>query len=394
MNKSNPKNQLPVVTWPSIDHAKPDEEGGPTARSGFNYQDEIAVGFLIEMLENPVLQKVHCETHDDIVLVRQTEIPTNRIAEYVQVKANEQDKLWSVSDICQQKKGKKSSSSIFEISLSRDKHEEVSTFRLVTLRPVVSALKPLTYELTSPSRASDSNGIKALRDDLNKRFPGISSPKSNGSGFWLDNCFWDQRHSEDSIRKDNLFRLIQLGIKEGKQLLFEPAEVLLLELRAMAKAAGDAKWIPDRDKKIILRETLRAWWDKRTLELIEGATAISGGKLSGKMKDAKLPSELISLAVEMRRGYAAEVRAPKYLEPIEAERLRQRVQSEVVSLRARFIAGQLALDGPGFHALCLDRMDVVNTEREPTNEDRSAFLKGCMYDITDRCLLRFSGGGS
>jgi hypothetical protein len=51
-----------AVSWPSIDDAKPGEEGGPVARSGFNYQDEIAVGFLIEMLENQSLLKVHCET--------------------------------------------------------------------------------------------------------------------------------------------------------------------------------------------------------------------------------------------------------------------------------------------------------------------------------------------
>jgi hypothetical protein len=35
---------------PSIDDVKPDEEGGSTARKGFNYQDEIAVAFLITML--------------------------------------------------------------------------------------------------------------------------------------------------------------------------------------------------------------------------------------------------------------------------------------------------------------------------------------------------------
>jgi hypothetical protein len=60
-----------------------------------------------------------------------------------------------------------------------------------------------------------------------------------------------------------------------------------------------------------------------------------------------------------------------------------------MSLRARFAAGQLDLDSAAFHVLCLDRMDAVNAERPAGHEDRSAFLKGCMYDITDRCLLRF-----
>ncbi|TAZ70706.1 DUF4297 domain-containing protein (plasmid) [Rhizobium ruizarguesonis] len=389
MNEVGVDINVEEVSWPSIDHAKPDDEGGPVARTGFNYQDEIAVGFLIDMLVQPDLLKIHCETHDDIVLIRHPKEGLQRTAEYVQVKASEQDKLWSVADLCQRKKNKEGSS-IFEISLSRDKHHEFSSFRLVTLRPVVTALEPLTHALETPGRSLSSDGIKALCTELESRFPDICSPKGNGASFWLQNCSWDQRHSEDSVRKDNLIRLIRLSAKEGRPLLVEPAEVLLLELRAMAKAAGDAKWNPDREKKIISREMLRAWWEQRTKELVDGAATISGGKLSTKMEDAGLPDELVGLALEMRRAYASETRVARYLEPNEAERLQQRVQSEVVSLRARFIAGQLDLDAAGFHALCLERMDAVNAERPATSEDRSAFLKGCMYDIADRCLLRFA----
>lgn len=136
----------PIKAWPSIDHAKPTEEGGPVARTGFNYQDEIAVGFLIDMLGSPSLLKIHCETHDDVVLVWNSDPSSDRTAEYVQVKASEQDKLWSVADLCQQKKRGKTGTSIFETSLGRDRHVETSRFRLVTLRPVVGALKPLTYD--------------------------------------------------------------------------------------------------------------------------------------------------------------------------------------------------------------------------------------------------------
>lgn len=75
------------------------EEGGPIARTGFNYQDEIAVGFLLDMLEDPSILKVHCETHDDIVQVSQSS-STQVVAEYVQVKGSEEDKYWSVADLC------------------------------------------------------------------------------------------------------------------------------------------------------------------------------------------------------------------------------------------------------------------------------------------------------
>lgn len=389
MHEAGSKGLPSVPLWPSIDIAKPEEEGGPIARAGFTYQDEVAVGFLIEMLENPTLLKVHCETHDDVVVVRQNGDIGLRVVEYVQVKASEDDKFWSVADLCQRKKGKEGTS-IFETSLRRDKHDEPSTFRIVTLRPVAHPLKLLTHDFSAPSRAADADGFNALCTDLETRLPGISSPKGNGPKFWLENCVWDERHSHEAVSQDNLIRLIRLSAKEGSPLLVEFAEVLLLELRAQVRTAGDAKWDSDRDRKIVLRETLCAWWQQRKSDLIYGATVSSGGKLANKMDDAGLPNELIGLAQAMRRGYAAETRAPKYMEPEEAEQLQLRVQSEVVSLQARLFSGQLELDGPGFHLLCLDRMDALSAEGAMQNGDRSAFLKGCMYDIADRCLLRFA----
>jgi hypothetical protein len=81
MPKSNRSKEPPAL--PSVDDIKPDEEGGPIARAGFNYQDEIAVGFLIDLLENPSLLKVHCETHDDLVLVHDGGGPNKRVAELI-----------------------------------------------------------------------------------------------------------------------------------------------------------------------------------------------------------------------------------------------------------------------------------------------------------------------
>ena len=124
--------------------------------------------------------------------------------------------------------------------------------------------------------------------------------------------------------------------------------------------------------------------------MLEGTTATSGGNLRTKMNKARLPDEIVGLAVDLRREYAAVARTSRYMEAEESERLQARIKAEVISLRARFVAGQLELDSAGFHMLCLDRMDAVNGERPPGSEDRSAFLKGCMYDIADRCLLLFA----
>jgi hypothetical protein len=258
-------------TLPSVDSVKPVEEGGPISRSGFRYQDEIAVGFLVEMLESPSILKIHCETHDDAVLVR-TDLGSSKLqAEFVQVKAGKPDKLWSAADLCARKSGTVGSS-IFETSLARDKHAEESRFRIVTLRPVVDQLELLTYPYNSPGRETDGRRFKSLEAELEERFPGLKSPKGNGNSYWIENCFWDQRYSEESVRKDNLVRLWRLSADEGKPLLPYAAEIILEELRGRAKAAGDAKWEPDRDHKIITREALRQWWDRRTRELAEDVT--------------------------------------------------------------------------------------------------------------------------
>lgn len=377
------------AVWPSIDDAVPEEQGGPTARKGYNYQDEIAVGFLIDMLEDPTLLRVHCETHDDAVLVRAGSTPGTRCAEYVQVKGGEEDKFWSLADLCERKKGKPGTS-LFELSLGRDRYAEISTFRVVTLRPVTKELEPLTFERGMPGRVPTVAGMVTLRAKLSERMPTAASDKKNGSDFWLANCLWDVRYSEAAVRKDNFVRLFSLASAESRTLIKEHIEELLDELRAKAKTAGDAMWHPDPARKVITREALRSWWEKRTVELIEGASVASGGKLAEKMEEAGLPEDVIELALEMRRRYAAEARTPRYLEPEQAERLRDRVQAEVASLRGRHVAGQLDLDGKAFHALCLDRMDAVNAERGTAVEDRSAFLKGFMYDVADRCLLRFA----
>jgi hypothetical protein len=279
--------------------------------------------------------------------------------------------------------------SIFEISLGRDRHEETSRFRVVTLRPVVQALVPLTYVCGASGRELDSQAMKTLRGELDTRFPDARSPKGNCCDYWLEHCRWDVRHDLQTVRNDNIRRLTQLSIKAGAPLLLEQLQVILDELLAWAKASGTAKWVPDKAKKIIARATVWSWWMAKLANITNGRAAASGGKLAAKLQAADLPDEMISLAVELRRDYAAAVRTSRYMEPERIERLQSRVKSEAMSLRSRYVAGQIAVDGVGFHALCLERLDAVNAEREIAADDRSAFLKGCLYDIADRCLLRF-----
>jgi hypothetical protein len=130
-------------------------------------------------------------------------------------------------------------------------------------------------------------------------------------------------------------------------------------------------------------------WDACMVRLTKVASQPSGGKLAEKMNDAALTGTVVAMAIDMRLDYARFARTSRYMQLDEAEQLQGRVKSEVQTLSAKRAAGSLDLDGPAFHALCVDRMDAINNSLPPDQGDRSAFLKGCMYDIADRCLLRF-----
>ncbi len=373
--------------WPSVDVAKPIEEGGPEARKGFNYQDEIAVSLLLNMVEDDSIFKIHCETHDDILVVRTTVDDNHKCAEYIQVKATEPNQLWTVATLCQRKEGKEGTS-VLERSLARDCHQEYSRFRILTLRQVSTELKLLTNPISSVGREPDCAALKHLKEQIDKKRPGLMSPKGNDSGFWLNNCYWQEHPGEEVIRKLNHANAFRISSAQNNPLLPEAIDAILEHMRTWVKMAGAAKWEPDRDKKIITRKHLIEWWNQRVADLTL-STGASGGKLILKMQAASLPQDVIHLAIDLRRLFTRALRTPRYANNENIEELLGRVRAEAISLRSRYAAGQLNVDAPTFHSLCLDRMDMINDERPEGEPDRSAFLKGCLYDIADRCLLRF-----
>ena len=184
---------------------------------------------ILDMLEDPSILKVHCETHDDVIMVSQSS-STQVVAEYVQVKGSEEDKYWSVADLCVKVKGK-AGSSIYETSLERDKHCEQSRFRIVTLRPVNQDLKILTYDREASNRNGDSPKTTQLITAIEEKCKDAKSEKGNGAAFWVRNCLWEERQSEEQNRERNLLRVIKITSKEGRTLLPEQAETVLQELR-------------------------------------------------------------------------------------------------------------------------------------------------------------------
>ena len=124
------------VELPSIHDLVPLEQGGPTARTGFLYQDHVGARFCIQMLRNPNLAAVWCETLDDITLIWNT--PGGETVEFVQVKSNDLDQMWSIALICDG--GKKS---LVAHSLAQHRCHEPCCFRVVTRVGVMAELRVL-----------------------------------------------------------------------------------------------------------------------------------------------------------------------------------------------------------------------------------------------------------
>ncbi|WP_369725612.1 dsDNA nuclease domain-containing protein [Bradyrhizobium sp. LLZ17] len=166
------------IEWPSIDDHHPLEEGGPTARAGLSYQDEIVVDIFLDMIEDATIQKVHCETHDDILIKRVRD--GEEFVEYVQVKSNEPDTLWSVASLCA-----KGADSVCAKSLTRDQHKETARFRIVTLRDVNSELRLLTYPCYGPGRETTCAEFGSLSESIKGKLPDLTSEKGSDIEYWL-----------------------------------------------------------------------------------------------------------------------------------------------------------------------------------------------------------------
>ena len=71
----------------SIHNLLPTEYGGPIARAGFQYQDDVAALFCIQMLNGSEAVAIWCELLDDITLI--WIVSGTEEVEFVQVKSNE-----------------------------------------------------------------------------------------------------------------------------------------------------------------------------------------------------------------------------------------------------------------------------------------------------------------
>ena len=381
----------------SIHDLPPLETGGSVARRGFHLQDHVAVGFCLEMLAAPELTEVWCENQDDITLLWNGQ--GSAAVEFVQVKGDELDQLWSIAELCKRERKKQQGSddgdsravvgtSIFERSLAYDRCSEPRRFRIVTARPVKDELSILKYDLNSVYRKKSQGALDKLKSELRKRVGSFKSDNGNDSDFWVNRTTWEPVHSIDAAKAKNMLTLRQLVEGRGDFLAGDHYEDIYSQLLTKVQDAALADWRLHPEKKKLDRSRLLSWFGQTVAEAAHPATAGTGKTLSKKMKRARIPSDAIETAISLRQHYRRAALQPRYADHGVLD-VQGEVEAVLQALRAELDADVEDDSGRGFHARCLQRLEELHSNWPQSSRPPLRILQGCMYDITDRCPHRF-----
>lgn len=375
----------------SIRDLAPLERGGVLSRKGLGLQDHVAAGFCLDMLANVNLSEVWCENQDDITLLWQNNGCFS--VEFVQVKSDELNQLWTVAEICKREKTKENvdgrGTSILERSLAYDRCIEPTSFRVVTARPVKNELEILTHPCGGDFRMGSQDGIQKLGGAIREKVGDFVSENGRDCEYWISKTLWDVRHDTGGVRNQNLLDFQKLVEAKGEFLMTDQIEELYAKLVNVVSDAAVAEWKNDPNKKKITRSALNDWFDKALTAAIHPAINGNGKTVARKLGEAGIPSGDIESSMEMRRLYRLEVTRPKYLTLEKRKTIEAEVSARLHLLRADLDSGAIPDSGIVFHARCLKMLDEIVSSQSINSRPPSWFVPGFMYNITDRCVHRF-----
>lgn len=374
----------------SIHNLSPLEMGGPIARSGFEFQDHVAASFCMDMAIRSDLKSVWFETYDDITLI--WDEANSDFVEFIQVKSNKPDQLWSIALLCEREKSRKNpqgiGTSILEKSLAHDRCIEKCKFRLITSENVKQELKLLTFPINHHTRTQQS-AFDALDHSVSQKITAVVSANGNGVRFWLTRTLWDVRGSEEAVHDHNLILLENLISKEGGFLAIDQRRELYLKLLRKVQVASKANWIQSPAAKKLNKQDFLDWF-RDSIAQIQHPVVIGGGhRLQRKMHMAGLSEDEILTAIEQRKFYYEQTLNPQFLSLSDSKLAFAEVTATLQGLRSQLDCGTIQDNGVAFHSRCLAELRDLHERWE--NGPPLAFLHGCMYDITNRCLHRFQG---
>lgn len=238
-----------------IDAAVASDAGGVAGRRGQKHQDHVAASLVIEMLDDPLMLQIECETADDVTIRWMIDgIATN---EYVQVKTTDGDTKWSLQELTS-REGKRAGTSIAERSLACDAHNEAPLFRLVTVR---EPRGNLAHFKTKRHNRAVLAGLMALATGpFSNKFPGFKSKNQRTLADWAERLLWQVEHNVDKLADRNKLALLRLANRDGERPNFSQIEATYLALLNIVIDAGDASRVSAPAEKCIARADAARWW--------------------------------------------------------------------------------------------------------------------------------------
>jgi len=242
---------------PLVDPYAASDVGGVKARQGFTFQDHIAASFLLDLLLDPALLQVECETGDDIAL--RWRLNGADVSEYVQVKITDGDSKWSLTEICGRKL-KRAGTSLVETSLGNDKFPGGALFRFVSIRGVNHTLRPLTIPRHRRFEAHVADGLTSLGAQVSNKLRRVTSPNGKTVPDWVQTCLWELPGEKDAVQRKNINRIHRLFENEGVAVYASALDATYDKLIAIARNAGDESIVDHVTKKVISKQSIRDWW--------------------------------------------------------------------------------------------------------------------------------------
>ncbi len=288
------------------------EEAARRSRRGYQYQDLVAASFCLQMLCDPKLQKVACETQDDVVLTW-TDPAGSIFEEFIQVKSDRQKQQWSVSMFCEQRKEPptknckdgsvryRKDTSIFEKNALRDAGKHSARFRIVT-RADVSELRLLTEVQSARCKKKTSELAKKLGEKLN----GNTTLTSANIEHWLSHAFWEVRGTESAIFDDNYHRLAKaVEAIEQRLLAVVDLERILYKLTEETSAMAMGKGRCGSDPSSVTSEELREWLTTEVRAIPHFLGSIDQNALLREERHSLARCEMLWLALGVSKEDAA-----------------------------------------------------------------------------------------
>lgn len=369
------------------------------------------------MLEDSTLSQVWCETQDDVTLLWVN--AAGEEVEFVQVKSNEFDQLWSIAKLLEREKASESDESdgstvkgeadedgpagakpkkkskkkdghcILEKSLQYDRCQEPVRFRVVTSRPIKDELAFLAHPIGSTLRDKTKPDYLALIEKLKEKLADFRSENGNDYTFWVDRTLWKWVHSLDAVKQDNLWRTGNLVEKSSQFLARDQVEELYQKLLTKVYDGGLARWDTEIGKKKILRADLLAWFTQAVTDAVHPGKLGTGKTLEGKLQTAGIPADQYESIAEMRQRYRLERLTPKYDATETQLAVESDIRGRLVTLRANLDGRLIDADGVAFHALCINEINAARLSLREQSRPPAEILYGYMYDLADRCTHRF-----